>query len=234
MWNGKLKAVTFSFDDANHQDKKVIEILDKYNLKGTFNLNSGNLGKAWRNAAFNGVTADCSKISAKDVKEVYKNHEVAAHTVNHPLLTKMSDEEIIYQVEQDRLALSELVGYDVVGFAYPNGYPNADERVARVIREHTGVKYARTVKFTWNFDLPKDLYLFDPSVYQTSIDRCIELAKEFVQMKTDKPQMFYVMGHSYEVDLNLLTWEKFEQLCSILANKQDIFYGTNKQVLLGE
>ncbi len=32
MWNGKSKAVTFSFDDGNWQDKKVIEILDKYNL----------------------------------------------------------------------------------------------------------------------------------------------------------------------------------------------------------
>ena len=233
MWKGKLKAVTFSFDDACFQDKKVIEILDKYNLKGTFNLNSGNLGKAWKNA-FNGVSADCSKIKAQDVKEVYKNHEVAAHTISHPLLTKLSDEEIIYQVEQDRLALSKLVGYDVVGFAYPNGYPNADERVAKIIKENTGVKYARTVKFTWDFDMPNDLYLFNPGVYQTSIDRCIELVKEFVSMKTDKPQMFYVMGHSYEVDLNLLTWEKFDKLCSILANREDIFYGTNKQVLLGE
>jgi hypothetical protein len=144
----------------------------------------------------------------------------------------MTDEEIIYQVEQDRLVLSELVGYEVVGFAYPNGYPNADERVAKIIREKTGVKYARTVNFTWDFEISQDLYIFNPSVYQTSIDRCIELAKEFVSMKTDKPQMFYVMGHSYECDLKLLTWDKFEELCSILANKEDIFYGTNKQVLL--
>jgi peptidoglycan/xylan/chitin deacetylase (PgdA/CDA1 family) len=40
MWNGKKKAVTFSFDDGVMQDIRVIEILDKYGLKGTFNLNS--------------------------------------------------------------------------------------------------------------------------------------------------------------------------------------------------
>ena len=231
MWNGKLKAVTFSFDDANFQDKKVIEVLDKYNLKGTFNLNSGLLGKAWKNT-LNGVVADCSKIDKKDVREVYKGHEIAGHTLTHPLLTQLSDKQVVEQVEQDRLILSDIAGYEVVGFAYPCGYPNADNRVASVIKGSTGVKYARTVDFTWNFNLQDELFLFNPGLYQTRIDKCIELAKEFVSLKSDKPKIFYVMGHSYEVDLKLLTWGKFEELCSILANKSDIFYGTNKQVLL--
>ena len=43
-FNGKLKAVTFSFDDGVTQDKRLIEILNKYNLKATFNLNSAYLG----------------------------------------------------------------------------------------------------------------------------------------------------------------------------------------------
>ena len=45
MWNGKNKALTFSFDDGVRQDKRLIEIFDKYGLKCTFNLNSGLLGK---------------------------------------------------------------------------------------------------------------------------------------------------------------------------------------------
>ncbi len=44
MWNGKKKAITFSFDDGVLQDIRTIEILDKYGLKGTFNLNSGKFG----------------------------------------------------------------------------------------------------------------------------------------------------------------------------------------------
>ena len=43
-FNGKLKAVTFSFDDGVTQDKRLIEILNKYGLKATFNLNSAILG----------------------------------------------------------------------------------------------------------------------------------------------------------------------------------------------
>ena len=44
MWNGKLKAVTFSYDDGVTQDIRFIEMLDRYGLKGTFNINSELLG----------------------------------------------------------------------------------------------------------------------------------------------------------------------------------------------
>ena len=30
MFNGKMKAITFSYDDGVTQDKRLIEILDKY------------------------------------------------------------------------------------------------------------------------------------------------------------------------------------------------------------
>ena len=43
-WNGKKKAFTLSFDDGIMQDARAIEILDKYGLKATFNLNSGRWG----------------------------------------------------------------------------------------------------------------------------------------------------------------------------------------------
>ena len=32
MWDNKKKAVTFSFDDGVVQDKRCIEILDKYTI----------------------------------------------------------------------------------------------------------------------------------------------------------------------------------------------------------
>ena len=40
-------------------------------------------------------------------------------------------------------------------------------------------------------------------------------------------------SESYEFDKGD-SWEKMEELCSILAEKDDIFYGTNKEVLLCE
>ena len=41
----KLKAVTFSYDDGVTQDIRLIELLNKYGLKCTFNLNSELLGQ---------------------------------------------------------------------------------------------------------------------------------------------------------------------------------------------
>ena len=41
MWNGKNKAVTFSYDDGIEQDKQLVDIFNTYGLKCTFNLNSG-------------------------------------------------------------------------------------------------------------------------------------------------------------------------------------------------
>lgn len=35
-WQGKKKAVTFSVDDGAVQDRRVVEILNRYELKGTF------------------------------------------------------------------------------------------------------------------------------------------------------------------------------------------------------
>ena len=35
------KYFTLSFDDGLEQDKKVLELMKKYGLRGTFNLNSG-------------------------------------------------------------------------------------------------------------------------------------------------------------------------------------------------
>ena len=36
--NGKLKALTFSYDDGVPQDQRLAEIFDKYHIKATFNF----------------------------------------------------------------------------------------------------------------------------------------------------------------------------------------------------
>ena len=228
MWQGKNKAVTFSFDDGVLQDKRLIQILDKYGLKCTFNLNSSYLGL---NGFLdrNGRRVDHTKVSPDEVKEVYKNHEVAVHTLTHPNLTGESEECVVWQVEEDRKALERLTGKTVVGMAYPCG--DNDDRVAEIIKRRTGVKYARTVTSTHNFDLQENLLRFNPSVYY--IEDCLfDVANEFLGKNTDKPQLLYIWGHSYEMDAEYISWQKFEELCKLLSGRKEIYYGTNSEVLL--
>lgn len=231
MWNGKKKAVTFSFDDGVLQDKKTIAILDKYGLKATFNINSSLLGLE-NKLIRNNVEVNHTKFRPEEIKEVYKNHEVAGHTLTHPYLPdEQNDEEIIRQVEEDRLALEKLIGKPVVGFAYPGGGMNHNDRVASIIRQNTGVKYARTIVSTYSFDLPEDLIKLNPTVYY--IEECLfDVAEKFMKTESDKPQLLYIWGHSYEMDAGYISYEKFEELCKMLSDKEDIFYGTNSEVLL--
>ena len=58
-----------------------------------------------------------------------------------------------------------------------------------------------------------------------------ELVKAFIDLKTDKPALLYIWGHSYEFDAEK-SWEKFEDICRDLSGREDIFYGTNREVLL--
>lgn len=227
-WNGKKKAITFSYDDGITQDIRLIEILNKYNLKCTFNLNSEMLGINKR-ATIVGVEVDVNRVNAEDVRSIYKGHEIAAHTLNHPNLIDIEDEaEMIRQVEQDRVKLGEIWGQEVVGMAYPMG--GNDDRVAEIIRKNTGIKYARTVASNHSYSEQKNLLRFNPTAYHIEKD-LEETIDNFLALETDEPQLLYIWGHSYEFDIGLVTWEKFERLCKKLSGKADIFYGTNREVL---
>ena len=42
LWkDGKKGCLTFSYDDGTKHDYRLVEIFNKYGMKGTFNLNSG-------------------------------------------------------------------------------------------------------------------------------------------------------------------------------------------------
>lgn len=222
------KILTFSFDDGVTQDERFIEILNKYGLKCTFNLNSELLGKAG-NLVINGKKIDHNKIAPDKVKALYKGHEVAAHTLTHPNLTALLPQEVIRQVEEDRRKLSNLVEYDVKGFAYPCGGINSNNVVANLIKNNTCARYARTIVHSYDYNPQKDLFLFKPTLSLTkNKEKLLEMANEFINTDAENIRLFYIWGHSYELDIDN-SWDYFEDVCKILSNKSDILYCTNKQ-----
>ena len=230
MSNGKNKALTFSYDDGVTQDIRLIELFNKYGLKATFNLNSELLG-GLNALERDGRIITHNKNKAEDVRHIYDGHEVAAHTLTHPFLPDiLDDNEVIRQVEEDRLNLSELVGYEVVGMAYPGGGMNNNDRVAKLIRENTGVKYARTTQTNFNFTRQENLYRFQGTIYHhQQWDKLFETAERFLNAEEG---IFYIWGHAYEFDIFPERWQQFEEFCQMISGKADIFYGTNKEVLL--
>lgn len=230
MFDGKLKAVTFSYDDGITQDIRLIEILNRYGLKATFNLNSELLGQKG-SLEILGKRISHNKISRNEIAGIYTGHEIAAHTLTHPDMTEMDECEVIRQVEFDRLNLSELSGYEVIGMAYPGGQPNYNSRIAQIIEDKTGVKYARTTICSNDFSAQRDLYEFHPSVHHRNWDKMYELAEKFISLTPKSEKIFYIWGHSYEFDIND-EWDQFENFCKFISKRKDIFYGTNKEILL--
>ena len=228
---GLMKAITFSFDDGITQDIRMIELMNKYGIKSTFNINSALLGRRGI-LQREGKRISHYKLHPEDVKSVYDGHEIAVHTLTHPNLTTLDKNEIIRQVEDDRLRLSELAGYEVIGMAYPCGGVNNDDRVADIIRNNTGVRYSRTITLSESLDRQSNLFRFDPYEYVLNFDRLMQKGEKFLSMKPDKEKIFYVWGHAYEMDYRLDNWIKLEEFFKLIAGKDDIFYGTNKEILL--
>lgn len=227
----KLKAITFSYDDGVTQDIRLIELLNKYGLKCTFNLNSELLGKNNILIRQNQRIAHY-KVAPQEVKYVYEGHEIAAHTLTHPNLTKLTEAEIIHQVEQDRINLSELAGYEVVGMAYPCGGVNNDDCVADIIKNNTKIQYCRTNTITEILDIQNNLYRFNPNVYHINFDRLMQMGRDFVESTPEKPQILYIYGHAYEMDSASDLWIKLEEFFEMISGRDDVFYGTNAEVLL--
>ena len=116
--------------------------------------------------------------------------------------------------------------------AYPCGGVNNDDRVAAIIKKNTGVKYSRTITTTSSFDLQENLYRFNPTAYHLDFEKMMQLGREFVALKPETPKIFYIWGHSYEMDYGADYWVKLEEFFKLISNKDDIFYGTNKEVLI--
>lgn len=205
-------------------------MLNKYGLKGTFNINSELLGQSGQ-LDRNGKIVTHNKIAPEDVKHIYEGHEVAVHTLTHPNLVLLEDDEVVRQVEQDRLNLSELCGYEVFGMAYPCGGANTNEHVQNLIRKNTGICYARTIVSNSEFSKQENLLAFNPTVYHVYTDKLFYLAKQFLEAEATEPMIFYIWGHGYEFDA-YDTWDRFEEFCKLISGHKDVFYGTNREVLL--
>ncbi len=237
MWNNKKKALTFSYDDGVDTDKRLAEILDRYGMKCTFNLNGAKLlyqseiGPGWELGTrypWKHPEAIINRLSIEEMRESYKNHEIAVHAYTHPHLEQLSREECTAEIARDIEKLTEIFGKAPVGMAYP--YGSYSDMVVDVLAGQ-GLKYARTTRSTNSFALQSDLLRFHPTCHHKA-ENLMELAKAFVEMDPEEPQLFYVWGHTYEF-AGMDNWDVIERFCEYMAGRDDIFYGTNAETLLG-
>lgn len=74
--------------------------------------------------------------------------EIGGHTVNHPILAKLGDDEARREIAEGRLRLEEITGGPVTLFAYPNGRPG-DDYSARTVELVKEQGFAAAVSTAW-------------------------------------------------------------------------------------
>ncbi|MBO1512122.1 polysaccharide deacetylase family protein [Metabacillus bambusae] len=210
---GKHKVLTLSYDDGRAADRKLVDILNHYGIKGTFHINSGLLGVG-------------DRISQEEIKELYYGHEVSTHTVTHPTIARSPKEQLIEEIIDDRKGLERIVEYPVRGLSYPNGSYN---RLIKEVLPYLGIEYGRTVYSTGEFSMPDDFFEWNPTCHHNK--NLMKLAEDFINFhKKQYLYMMYVWGHSYEFD-NDQNWELIESFCQFVGNRNDIWYATNIEMV---
>lgn len=222
--NTYKKAVTFSYDDGNEQDIRLVEILNSYGMKCTFNLNSGLTAE---NGSWKYKDAWVHRLHLPDCTEMYKGHEIAVHGSRHLNLTELSADALHAELAEDQAELTRIFGKAPVGMAYAYGAYNP--QVLEAV-DSLGLRYARTTYSTHDFAVQENLLEFAATCHHDD-DALFDLAKRFLETESDEAMIFYIWGHSYEFDGNH-NWDRIERLCEMLARKTDVFYGTNAEVLL--
>ncbi|MBE7037354.1 MAG: polysaccharide deacetylase [Ruminococcaceae bacterium] len=221
----KPKALTLSYDDGVEQDIKLIEIMNKYGLKGTFNINSG----LFKEEGYEYPKGQIHRrMTKKECYDLYKNsgHEVAVHALTHPHLEDFPSNVIIDEVISDRRNLEQMFGTIIRGMAYPYGTYN--DLVVDALKV-CNIAYSRAVRSTEKFDIPKDWLRLSATCHHKN-PNLMSLAKKFVEdeVKTT-PYLFYLWGHSYEFEADN-NWNVIEEFAQYISNKNDVWYATNIEI----
>jgi peptidoglycan/xylan/chitin deacetylase (PgdA/CDA1 family) len=219
----KEKAFNITYDDGVEQDVPFIAMLNRYGIKGTFNLNSELMRTefSWRHPS--GV--DIKRLGVDAVRHLYDGHEVASHSLTHPYMRELSDAELHRQMAEDKRNLEALFGREVAGFAVPFSYYS--DLIADCARE-CGFEYARRSEFTENYTPCGDFYHWRTGFYHI----CPGLADYVAGFLNTQEELAVcqIVGHSYDLDAENL-WGTMELICAAVSKCDDIWFCTNGELV---
>lgn len=145
------KPVVITFDDGyRDQYENAFPILKKYDFTATFYLKINNFNKG-------GMHAD-------EVKELLDaGNVIGSHSINHDNLTKMSPDDLKYDLTESKKILEKELGVDIKHYCYPGGA--YDDNVISALLD-TGYKTSTTTKHKVYHEIKnKDSYFTLPRVH---------------------------------------------------------------------
>lgn len=221
--NGKAKAFNVTYDDGVLQDIRFVKLLNKYNLKSTFNLNSQLMEEEFEWMHENGLIF---KRLAKDkVISLYDGHEVASHTLTHPYMNNLSREEIIHELKYDKINLEKLFDREIKGFAAPFDYYS--DLIESCVKEY-GFEYARIHDESCSFTPQSDFYKWKATIFHPDSE-LNELTNDFLNTN-EELAFFQIAGHSYDLEVENM-WEQIESIFKKISSDQNILSMTTIEII---
>ena len=221
--DGKSKAFNITYDDGVVQDIRFVELLNKYSIKGTFNLNSQLMEQQFSWTHPNGM--QITRLPEEAVVELYKGHEVASHTLTHPYMDSMVYGEIMRQLGQDKRNLQHLFGREICGFALP--FDHYSPLIAQCAK-NCGFEYSRMSQRSFSYIPSTDYYWWQCGVFHLD-EEFNSFVENFFTTK-EELALCQIVGHSYDLDAENM-WEQMEDILRRIAADDDIATMTNLEIV---
>ena len=220
---GKDRAFNITYDDGVVQDLRFVELLNRYKLKGTFNLNSELMrtGFAWIHPS--GV--EIKRLDPDTARWLFRGHEIASHTRTHPYMQELHGEALRRELLEDKLALEAMFGVEVDGFAVPFDYYSPE--IAECARA-CGFEYARMSEFSHSYKPCRDWYFWKTGFYHIE-PGLTEFVEGFLETE-EELAVCQIVGHAYDLDTEGL-WTTMETLLSRVSADSRVWPCTNLELV---
>jgi len=137
--------VVLSFDDGYQSFTNAADILESFNIRGTFFLS-----KDW-------CDGKEGFLSSKEIYSISCRHEVGSHSVTHPNFSKLSANDIRSELTESKNWLEDVSNNKVISFSFPGGFYT--EQSIRIAKE-VGYKIVGNSIEWWNNDTSPKLHPF--------------------------------------------------------------------------
>lgn len=220
---GKAKAFNTTYDDGILQDVRFVALLNQYGLKGTFNLNSVLMEQEFEWVHESGMVV--KRLSVDAVRHLYDGHEIASHTLTHPYMSDKTDNELLWEIGEDKRRLEQLFGREVAGFGVPFHF--YDDRIARIV-SCCGFEYGRRSEETRSYCPWQDPYNWRCGIFHLSTE--LDAYVDGFLKTSNELALCQIVGHSYDLDVAGL-WEKMEAIFQKISEDEEILPMTHIEIV---
>ena len=220
---GKPKAFVVTYDDGVLQDRPFVALLNRYGLKGTFNLNSGLMENEFEWTHENGSVI--KRLSTDAAVPLYQGHEIASHSLTHPYMEHLGEEELMTELQTDKSNLERLFGREIKGFAVPFDYYS--DRIEHCARR-CGFAYVRLPKESRSFVPPEDTFNWTAGIFH--LDRGLTDFVDAFLSSSDELAFCQIAGHSYDLDTENM-WGVMEDIFKKVSADREVLSMTTIELI---